>query len=135
MWVTEDSSILYGRLHNVGVISYVELLSMMITGPILRSSGISFDLRTWLCDIYTKVSVGVCYSSMSDCYDRLIIRCLEMVESVRLILLGSSLHSVDVTTTQRNVLFHSSIATMEELIASFVRLCSIGSELCTTVSG
>lgn len=134
LWVTEDSTILYGRLHNIGIISNLELLSLMCTGPILRSSGISYDLRTWLTDIYTKMSVCTYYSSMSDCYDRMVLRCLEMSESVRLILLGTSLHMTDASTSIRNSLYHTSISSMEELIASFVQLCSIGSNISTTVS-
>jgi NADH:ubiquinone oxidoreductase subunit D len=126
---------MYSRLHNIGIVSYVELLAMMCTGPILRSSGITFDLRTWLLDVYTKVSVGVCYSTMCDCYDRIFIRYMEMIESVRLILSGVYFHHIDAVNTRRAVMFKQSITTMEELIMLFVRLCNLGANYCTTVTG
>jgi NADH:ubiquinone oxidoreductase subunit D len=81
------------------------------------------------------VSVGVCYSTMADCFDRLFIRFMEMVESVRLILSGVYYHHMDTLNTRRQSIFHRSITTMEDLIALFVRLCSLGNDYCATVTG
>jgi NADH:ubiquinone oxidoreductase subunit D len=131
----DDSSLIASRLHNIGVVSFVELLSMMITGPILRSAGISFDVRTWMLDVYAKLTVGVCYSSLCDCYDRLFIRSMECLESIRLILIGMSNYLVDSVNQRRGIIYHSSIISMEMMISLFVRLCAAGAEYATTVTG
>jgi hypothetical protein len=60
---------------------------------------------------------------------------MEMIESVRLVLSGVYHHHLDAINTRRGVIFHQSITTMEDLIGLFVRLCSLGSDYCTSVTG
>jgi NADH-quinone oxidoreductase subunit D len=74
------------RLHDVGAVDEQVLLDLGVTGPLLRATGNPWDLRK--ADPYSsyddfdfKIPVG----TTGDNWDRMVVRMLEMKESVRII--------------------------------------------------
>ncbi len=74
------------RLQGVGVITTDEALALGATGPILRSTGIPWDLRkTAPYLFYDQVEFGVVVGSYGDCFDRYAIRLNEVRESMAIV--------------------------------------------------
>lgn len=74
------------RLVDVGVITLEQALSWGLTGPLLRSTGYSWDLRkVQPYDIYDKMIFSVPVGKNGDCYDRYCIRIEEMRQSLKII--------------------------------------------------
>eukprot|EP00047_Mylnosiga_fluctuans_P002420 m.224440 g.224440 ORF g.224440 m.224440 type:complete len:460 (-) comp11093_c0_seq1:127-1506(-) len=74
------------RLIDVGVVSAKQAQDYGFSGVMLRASGIKWDLRkTRPYDAYDKVEFDVPVGRHGDCYDRYLIRCEEMRQSVRII--------------------------------------------------
>jgi NADH-quinone oxidoreductase subunit D len=74
------------RLQGVGVITPDEAIALGATGPILRSTGIPWDLRRadpYL--YYDQLDFGVVVGSYGDCFDRYAIRLNEVRESMGLV--------------------------------------------------
>jgi len=75
------------RLVDVGVLSSEQALDWGLTGPLLRSTGLSWDLRkSQPYDIYTKLRFFIPIGKRGDCYDRYCIRIEEMRQSLIIIL-------------------------------------------------
>lgn len=74
------------RTVGVGVVTSDEAISWGFSGPMLRASGIAWDLRkAEPYDVYEQLSFRIPITHNGDCYDRYLIRVAEMRESVRLI--------------------------------------------------
>ena len=74
------------RLQGVGVISTEECLALGVTGPILRSTGYAWDLRSNMAYLaYEDVDFDVLVGSYGDCFDRYAIRLNEIRESIRMV--------------------------------------------------
>ena len=74
------------RLLGIGVVSKETALTYGFSGVMLRSSGISWDLRkTQPYEIYNDVKFHIPIGTRGDCYDRYLIRVAEMRESLRII--------------------------------------------------
>jgi NADH-quinone oxidoreductase subunit D len=74
------------RLQGVGVITAQEAIALGATGPILRSTGVPWDLRRDLPYLfYEQVDFDVVVGSFGDCFDRYAIRLNEIRESVKII--------------------------------------------------
>jgi NADH-quinone oxidoreductase subunit D len=74
------------RLQGVGVITAQEAIALGATGPILRSTGVPWDLRRDLPYLqYENVEFDVVVGSYGDCFDRYAIRLNEVRESIRII--------------------------------------------------
>jgi NADH-quinone oxidoreductase subunit D len=74
------------RLQGVGVITADEAIALGATGPILRSTGVPWDLRRdepYL--FYDQVEFGVVVGSYGDCFDRYSIRLNEVRESMAIV--------------------------------------------------
>jgi NADH-quinone oxidoreductase subunit D len=75
------------RLVSVGVITLEQALDWGLSGPLLRSAGLSWDLRkAQPYDIYSKVYFDIPIGKKGDCYDRYCIRIEEIRESLNIIL-------------------------------------------------
>jgi len=75
------------RLVDVGVVNYDEAMAWGFSGPMLRGSGISWDLRkNQPYEVYDQLEFDVPIGSNGDCYDRYCIRINEMRESIRIII-------------------------------------------------
>ena len=76
------------RLYNVGVISSISALLLGFSGVLLRSTGISHDLRKMFpYELYKLFSFKIPIGVRSDCFERYCLRLTEMRISVSLMLL------------------------------------------------
>ncbi|MFM7338349.1 MAG: NADH dehydrogenase (quinone) subunit D [Actinomycetota bacterium] len=74
------------RLQGVGVITRDEAIALSATGPILRSTGLSWDLRRDMPYLrYDKVEFDVIVGSFGDAFDRYSIRLNEIRESMKIV--------------------------------------------------
>ncbi len=74
------------RLQGVGVITADEAVALGVTGPILRSTGVEWDLRRDMPYLaYEDVEFDVIVGSFGDCFDRYAIRLNEIRESIRIV--------------------------------------------------
>lgn len=74
------------RLQGVGVITVDEALALGTTGPILRSTGVPWDLRREMPYLrYPEVEFDVIVGTYGDCFDRYAIRLNEIRESMRIV--------------------------------------------------
>jgi NADH dehydrogenase (ubiquinone) Fe-S protein 2 len=81
-----NSRIWKQRLANVGVISAEEAINFGFSGPMLRGSGVKWDLRkTQPYDAYDQMEFDVPVGEHGDCYDRYLLRVEEMRQALRII--------------------------------------------------
>ncbi len=74
------------RLQGVGVITADEAVALSATGPILRSTGMAWDLRRDMPYLaYPEVEFDVVVGSYGDSFDRYAIRLNEIRESMRIV--------------------------------------------------
>jgi NADH-quinone oxidoreductase subunit D len=74
------------RTEGIGVISAEEAIALGATGPILRSTGVPWDLRrTEPYLFYDQVDFDVVVGTYGDCFDRYAIRLNEMRESIKIL--------------------------------------------------
>ena len=74
------------RLQGVGVITPQEALALSATGPILRSTGLPWDLRKAMPYLaYDQVDFDVVVGTYGDSFDRYAIRLNEVRESIRIV--------------------------------------------------
>jgi NADH-quinone oxidoreductase subunit D len=74
------------RLQGVGVITPTEALALGATGPILRSTGVEWDLRRDMPYLhYDEVEFDVVVGTYGDAFDRYAIRLNEIRESMRIV--------------------------------------------------
>ena len=81
-----DNPIFLERTVGVGAINTEECLALGVTGPILRASGLPWDLRRTQPYLdYGKLEFDVITGQNGDVYDRYLVRMNEMRESLRLV--------------------------------------------------
>lgn len=74
------------RLKNIGIINSFEALNFGYSGVMLRGSNFFWDLRIFNnYDLYNKLNFLIPVGFIGDCYDRYLIRLLEMRESSNII--------------------------------------------------
>src|SRR5207237_5786578 len=74
------------RNNNVAVISGEDSINFGLTGPVLRGSGVAYDVRKFEpYDAYDKVEWEVPVGKNGDTYDRYWVRMEEMRQSSRII--------------------------------------------------
>jgi NADH:ubiquinone oxidoreductase subunit D/NADH:ubiquinone oxidoreductase subunit C len=81
-----DNEIIRSRCEGVGVLTAEQAIAYSITGPLLRSSGVPYDIRR--ADpygIYDQLDFDVCIRLHGDVYDRYLIRLDEMRQSLRIL--------------------------------------------------
>jgi len=73
------------RTVDVGVVSPERALQLGFTGPMLRGSGVEWDLRKKQpYEVYDKVDFDIPVGTNGDCYDRYLVRIEEMRQSNRI---------------------------------------------------
>ncbi len=73
------------RTVDIGVASKEEALDWGFTGPMLRGSGVAWDLRkSQPYDVYEKMDFDVPVGKTGDCYARYLVRMAEMRESLKI---------------------------------------------------
>jgi NADH-quinone oxidoreductase subunit D len=74
------------RLVGVGVVSPERALQLGFTGPMLRGSGVEWDLRKKQpYEVYDRLDFDIPIGTNGDCYDRYLVRMEEMRQSNRII--------------------------------------------------
>lgn len=74
------------RTVDIGVLSTEDALNYGMTGPVLRSTGMAWDLRkSQPYDVYDKMDFDIPIGKTGDCYARYLVRVEEMRQSLRLI--------------------------------------------------
>jgi NADH-quinone oxidoreductase subunit D len=81
-----ENEIVLQRLRGTGRVDGAELLSLGVTGPLLRASGNPWDLRKAdPCSSYGDFDFKIPVGTVGDNYDRLACRLAEMRESVKIV--------------------------------------------------
>jgi len=74
------------RMSNVGVISQESALSYCLSGPLLRATGVEYDVRkTFPYLVYDQLDFEVPVGSKGDNYDRFLCRVRELEQSMRIV--------------------------------------------------
>ncbi|MEB2312109.1 MAG: NADH-quinone oxidoreductase subunit D [Sorangiineae bacterium] len=88
----EMEKVLYGnrifldRLEGIGVMSAEDAVSLGWTGPVLRASGVPYDVRKAHPYLkYGEIDFDVPVGERGDCYDRFAVRVAEIRQSIRII--------------------------------------------------
>ena len=82
----DDNRIFKQRTVDIGIVSKSQALDWGFTGPMLRGSGVIWDLRkNSPYAMYDKVEFDIPVGKNGDCYDRYLIRMEEMRQSLRII--------------------------------------------------
>jgi NADH-quinone oxidoreductase subunit D len=80
------NEILLARTKEVGILSAEKAINCSVSGPVLRASGVNWDLRKAdPYEIYDRVDFDVPLGTVGDNYDRYLMRIAEMRQSLRII--------------------------------------------------
>ena len=81
-----DNRIWKQRTVGIGVVSPERALALGFTGPMLRGSGVAWDLRKKQpYEVYDRMDFDIPVGVTGDCYDRYLVRMEEMRQSNRII--------------------------------------------------
>ena len=81
-----DNEIIMARTQGVGVLKPELAVNASVTGPMLRASGVNYDIRKVdKYGIYDRFDFRVPLGAHGDVYDRYMIRVLEMRESLKIL--------------------------------------------------
>jgi NADH-quinone oxidoreductase subunit D len=81
-----DNRIWKQRLAGIGVVSQKQAMDWGFSGPMLRGSGIAWDLRkSNPYDVYNEMEFDIPVGKSGDCYDRYLVRVEEMYQSLHII--------------------------------------------------
>ena len=81
-----DNRIWKQRTVNIGVVGPERALQLGFTGPLLRGSGVEWDLRKKQpYEVYDQLDFDIPVGTNGDCYDRYLVRVAELRQSNRII--------------------------------------------------
>ena len=81
-----DNRIWKQRLVNIGIVSADRAKQLGFTGPMLRGSGVEWDIRkNEPYSVYEKLEFDIPVGVTGDCYDRYLVRMEELRQSTRII--------------------------------------------------
>ncbi|WP_269901487.1 NADH-quinone oxidoreductase subunit D [Paenalcaligenes faecalis] len=81
-----DNRIWKQRLVDVGIVTPERAMALGFTGPMLRGSGVEWDVRKKQpYEVYDRIDFDIPVGTNGDCYDRYLVRVAEMRESTRII--------------------------------------------------
>jgi NADH-quinone oxidoreductase subunit D len=81
-----ENRIFKQRLVDIGVVQAEDAIAWGFTGPMLRASGVPWDLRkAQPYMVYDKMDFDIPVGKNGDCYDRYLVRVEEMRQSLRII--------------------------------------------------
>ncbi len=82
----EKNPLFMERMKGVGVMDRDMAISLGVTGPVLRGSGVSYDVRKDIpYYVYDKLNFEAQVRSEGDCFARYKVRMLELRESIKLV--------------------------------------------------
>jgi NADH-quinone oxidoreductase subunit D len=80
-----DNRIFRQRTVDIGVVSAEDALDWGFSGPMLRASGLPWDLRkAQPYDVYERMDFDIPVGKNGDCFDRYLVRVAEMRQSLRI---------------------------------------------------
>ena len=81
-----ENRIFKQRTVDIGIISGKDAIDWGLTGPMLRASGVAWDLRkAQPYDVYESMEFDIPIGKTGDCWDRYLVRMEEMRQSLRII--------------------------------------------------
>ncbi len=81
-----DNRIWKQRNVGIGVVDIDRAMNLGLTGPMLRGSGLAWDMRkSQPYEVYDRMDFDIPVGKTGDCYDRYLVRIAEMRESNRII--------------------------------------------------
>ena len=81
-----DNRIWKQRTVDIGVVTAEQAIDWGFSGPMLRGSGVAWDLRkAQPYDVYDRMDFDIPVGKNGDCYDRYLVRIEEMRQSLRII--------------------------------------------------
>jgi NADH-quinone oxidoreductase subunit D len=81
-----DNRVWKQRTVDIGIVSAEQALQFGFTGPMLRGSGVEWDLRKKQpYEVYGQIDFDIPVGTTGDCYDRYLVRVEEMRQSNRII--------------------------------------------------
>lgn len=81
-----DNRIWKQRTVGIGVVSPERAMALGFTGPMLRGSGIAWDIRKKMpYEVYDRLDFDIPIGKNGDCYDRYLVRVEELRQSTRII--------------------------------------------------
>ncbi len=84
--LSKDNEILLARSKGVGILTKEQAINCSISGPVLRASGVKWDLRKAdPYSIYDRFDFDIPTGSAGDCYDRYRVRIEEIRQSLSII--------------------------------------------------
>jgi NADH-quinone oxidoreductase subunit D len=84
--VLTENRIWKQRTVDIGVVSAEQAMDWGFSGPMLRGSGVAWDLRkAQPYDVYERMDFDIPIGKNGDCYDRYLVRFEEMRQSLRII--------------------------------------------------
>jgi NADH-quinone oxidoreductase subunit D len=84
--LVRTNEILVTRTQDIGAITQEQAINASLTGPVLRSCGVNYDVRKVdKYGIYERFDFQIPLGETGDCYDRMMIRLLEMRESLKIL--------------------------------------------------
>lgn len=80
-----DNRIWKQRTVDIGIVSKERAIALGFTGPMLRGSGVAWDLRKKQpYEVYDQLDFDIPIGTNGDCYDRYLVRIQEMRESIKI---------------------------------------------------
>ncbi|MBI4282084.1 MAG: NADH-quinone oxidoreductase subunit D [Chloroflexi bacterium] len=80
------NEVLLARTKDVGVLPAQKAINGSVSGPVLRASGVNWDLRKAdSYEVYDRVQFAVPLGTVGDNYDRYLVRIAEMRQSLRIV--------------------------------------------------
>ena len=84
--VLTENRIWKQRTVDIGIVSAEQAMDWGFSGPMLRGSGVAWDLRkAQPYDVYDRMDFDIPIGKNGDCYDRYLVRIAEMRQSLRII--------------------------------------------------
>lgn len=81
-----ENRIFKQRLVDIGVMDRNQAIEWGFSGPMLRASGLAWDLRrSQPYEVYDQLQFNIPVGKTGDCYDRYLVRIYEMRESIKII--------------------------------------------------
>ena len=100
--VLTENRIWKQRTVDIGIVSAEQAMDWGFSGPMLRGSGVAWDLRkAQPYDVYDRMDFDIPIGKNGDCYDRYLVRIVEMRQSLRIIrqcleeMTGGPIKSID----------------------------------------
>jgi NADH-quinone oxidoreductase subunit D len=82
-----ENRIFKQRMVGIGIVTKEEAYDWGFSGPMLRASGVAWDLRkSQPYDVYDQLDFDIPIGKVGDCYDRYLVRIAEIYQSIKIIL-------------------------------------------------